>query len=97
MTIRTRKETVTFKRPFALRGMDRGIDRVWPPGVYDVETDEQLLHGVSVPAYRRLATWIRLPMKPGRPGVTEILNVTPEELDAALLRDTAPAGVDQRR
>lgn len=87
MTMRTRKETVTFERPFALSG----LDGIRPAGVYDVETDEMLVEGVSFPAYRRLATWIRVPMKPDRPWVTEILNVDPKELDAALMRDAAPA------
>lgn len=91
MTIRTRKETATFYRPFALNAMD-GLR---PAGAYEVETDEQLLEGVSFPAYRRLATWVRLPTKPGYPagypGVTEIQNVDPEELEAALKRDAAPA------
>ena len=86
MTMRTRKETVTFKQPFALSGMD-GIR---PAGVYDIETDEKLLEGVSFPAYRRMATWIRLTTKSGDPGITEILNVDPEELDAALVCDAGP-------
>ena len=91
MSTRTRKEIVTFDRPFALNG----LDGLRPAGAYEVETDEQLLEGVSFPAYRRLATWIRLPTKPGHPagypGVTEILNVDPKELDAARIRDAAPA------
>lgn len=86
MTVRTRKEIVSFDRPFALNG----LDGLRPAGSYEVEIDEQLVEGVSFPAYRRLATWIRLPTKPGYPGVTEILNVDPGELDAALIRDAVP-------
>jgi len=90
MTVRTRKEIVTFQRPFALNG----LDGLRPAGAYEVETDEQLLEGISFPAYRRLATWIRLPTKSGYPRGTEILNVDPKELDAALRRDAVPVDGD---
>ena len=39
MNRRTRRETVTFARPFSLRG----IDGVQPAGTYTVETEEE--HG----------------------------------------------------
>jgi hypothetical protein len=56
MTTRTSRKTVTFTRPFFLSG----IDEVRPAGTYAVETDEELLQALSFPAYRRVATWIRL-------------------------------------
>ena len=86
MTTRTRKEGVTFKRPFALGG----VDGLRPAGAYEVETDEQLVEGASITAYRRMATRIRLPMTPGRPRVTEIVTVDPKDLNAALRRDAEP-------
>jgi len=52
MTTRTTKSTVTFTRPFSLSG----FDGEQPAGSYSVETDEEMLDGVSFPAYRRLAT-----------------------------------------
>ena len=52
MTVHTSRKTVTFARPFSLSG----IDEVQPAGTYTVETDEELLPGLSLPAYRRIAT-----------------------------------------
>jgi hypothetical protein len=54
MTIRSRRETVTFCHPFQIRG----IDRLLPPGAYEVITDEEMIEGLSFPAYRRVATMI---------------------------------------
>ena len=38
MTTRSRREVITFQHPFQIKG----IDRVLPPGAYDVITDEDL-------------------------------------------------------
>ena len=89
MTIRTSEKQVTFRRPFVLGG----FDKVLPAGAYSVETDEELLEGVSYPVYRRLLTLIRLHAKPGHPGLTHTLTIDPNELDAALKRDQALAEV----
>lgn len=89
MTTRTSKKTVTFRRPFVLGG----FDEVLPAGAYSVETDEELLGGISFPVYRRLLTLIHLHAKPGHPGLTQTLTIDPNELDAALKRDQAPAEI----
>jgi hypothetical protein len=57
MTIRSRRETITFQHPFRIRG----IDRLLPPGAYEVITDEEMIEGLSFPAYRRVATMIMVP------------------------------------
>ena len=93
MTIRTTKKTVTFRKPFVLGG----FDEVLPAGAYSVETDEELLEGVSFPAYRRILTVIHLHSKPSQPGLTRTLTIDPNELDAALQRDQAPAEVPVAR
>ena len=87
MTIRTSNKTVTFRRPFVLGG----FDEVLPAGAYFVETDEELLEGISFSAYRRKLTLMHLPAKSGNPNLTRTLPIDPNELDAALLRDQAPA------
>lgn len=89
MTIRTSKKTVTFRRPFVLGGFDEML----PAGAYSVETDEELLEGISFPVYRRTMTLIHLHAKLGHPGLTQTLTIDPNELDAALMRDQAPAEV----
>lgn len=87
MTIRTRKMTVTFNKSFVLGG----FDEVLPAGAYSVETDEELLEGVSFPAYRRILTLIHLHAKSGNPVLTRTLPIDPKELEAALKRDQASA------
>src|SRR5690349_20118352 len=57
MTIRTSSKTVSFARPFLLKG----IDRVLAAGQYKVITDEELIEELSFPVYRRVATMIFVP------------------------------------
>jgi hypothetical protein len=57
MTIRSRREAVTFKHPFRIRG----IDRLLPAGTYEVITDEESIEGLSFAAFRRIATMIMVP------------------------------------
>jgi len=92
MTIRTSRKTVTFKRPFVLGGLDETL----PAGAYSVETDEELLEGISFPAYRRTRTVVHLHARPGHPGLTRALTIDPNELDAALERDAAPVEIPVR-
>jgi hypothetical protein len=61
MTIRTTTTTVTFRRPFLLKGAEHTA----PAGDYRVITDEELLEGVSFLAYRRIMTAIILPATNG--------------------------------
>ncbi|MDH3669270.1 MAG: hypothetical protein OEN23_20340 [Paracoccaceae bacterium] len=89
MTTRTSKKTVNFTRPFVLGGFDEEL----PAGAYVVETDEELLQGISFPAYRRISTLIYLHAKPGNPGRRQALTIDSNELDAALLRDQASAKI----
>lgn len=89
MTIRTSEKTVTFTNPFVLDG----FDEVLPAGAYSVETDEELLEGISFPAYRRILTVIHLHTEPNNPGLARTLTIDRNELDAALQRDQTPAEV----
>lgn len=85
MPVRTSDIVVTFARPFVLKGFDMLLG----PGDYRVETDDELLGGVSFPAYRRLSTLFHLDNIPGQPGITQTLIIDAKDLDAALLRDSA--------
>ena len=83
---RTHSRPVTFLRPFALRG----VDGVQPPGTYTVETEEELIQGLSFPAYRRTATVMLLPaLDSGRTGSRQVAAIEPKELQAAQARDAA--------
>jgi hypothetical protein len=86
MTTRTTKRTVTFTRSFSLSG----FDGEQPAGSYSVETDEELLDGVSFPAYRRLATMMQLDVKSvGPAGILQVAVIDPLQLEAALAADAA--------
>jgi hypothetical protein len=43
MTIRSRRETITFRHPFRIRG----IERLLPAGAYEVVTDGEKIEGLS--------------------------------------------------
>ncbi|MGE0254476.1 MAG: hypothetical protein AB7N54_18775 [Alphaproteobacteria bacterium] len=83
MTVRTSTRTVTFGRPFALDGFDETL----PAGDYTVETEEELLDGLSFPAWRRVLTLLHLRVASGRPGLGGSLTIDPTVLEAALRRD----------
>jgi hypothetical protein len=91
MRVRTTSRTVTFTRPFVLSG----IVEQQPAGTYTVETDEELLETASVPAYRRIATLIRLPGRPGSLVLGQVVDIDAAELAAALDQDFATAARGQ--
>jgi hypothetical protein len=83
MTMRTRNRTITFHRPFCLKG----VDRLLPPADYRVVTDEELIEGLSFPAYHRVSTVIFVPGL-SRSSV-EMVTIDPLDLQAAQERDAA--------
>jgi len=56
-------------------------------GDQTVETDEEFIHGIWLPDYRRISAIICLPAKSGNPFLTQALSIAPQELDAAPMRD----------
>jgi hypothetical protein len=83
MTIRTSTKTVTFRRPFWLKG----VDRLLPPADYRVVTDEELIEGLSFSAYHRASTAIFVPAPSG--SAIEMVTIDPLDLEAALEQDAA--------
>lgn len=83
MKMRTSRRAVVFSRPFSLRG----IETEQPAGTYMVETDEELLEGLSFPAYRRVATTIFLPARPGSVVSGRLVSIDLLEMEAAQQRD----------
>ena len=81
MTMRTTDKIITFHRPFCLKG----VDRVLPPADYRVITDEELIEGLSFPAYRRVSTAIFVPAPSG--SAVEMVTIDPLNLQAAQERD----------
>ncbi|MBR0810825.1 MULTISPECIES: hypothetical protein [Bradyrhizobium] len=84
MTIRSRRETVTFRHPFSVRG----IDRVLPAGAYEVVTDEETIDGLTFAAYRRIATMITVPAE-GAAGTMERLSIGSVDLANAQAADAS--------
>lgn len=70
-------QSVTFRKPFVLRG------ELCPPGTYDFETEEELVEGSTFTAYRS----VRMSVRIARPGFTEVLDVRPDDLARAMAKD----------
>jgi hypothetical protein len=83
MTTRTNSQTVTFARPFLLKG----VDRVLPAGDYKVTTDEELIQELSFPVYRRIATMIFVPAESQQASSVEMVAIDPRDLQEAQDRD----------
>jgi len=86
MTIRSRRETVTFKHPFRIRG----IERLLPAGAYEVMTDEEAIEGLTFAAYRRIATMIVVPAEGAR-NSTEVISTSSVDLANAQASDASAA------
>ena len=83
MTMRTSSKTVSFARPFLLKG----VDRILAAGDYRVVTDEELIEELSFPVYRRVATMIFVPADSQNASAVEMVTIDPHELRAAQDRD----------
>src|ERR1700743_2937930 len=80
MMTRSRRETITFRHPFRIKGVDRSL----PAGDYEVITDEELIEGLSFASYRRVATSIMVPAAPPRTSTMEMISVGSVDLSDAL-------------
>ena len=87
MTMRSRRETITFKHPFQIKG----IDRLLAPGAYEVITDEEMIEGLSFPSFRRVATMIMIPGAPPHHASMEMISIGSIDLaDAQRIDASAP-------
>jgi hypothetical protein len=71
MTTRSRRETVHFKHPFRIKGIDRQL----LPGAHEVVTDEEMIEGLSFPSFRRVATMIMVPCAAPQQSATEMISI----------------------
>lgn len=81
MQTRTSRTTISFHKPFVLRNLE-GLQ---PAGDYVVETDEELIQGISRIMYRRVATFLHLPAVSVSVYPNQIVPVDPTELEVARL------------
>lgn len=86
MITRSRRETIIFRHPFQIRG----VDRLLPAGDYEVVTNEEAIDGLSFPAWRRVATLIMVPTE-DRAGSTEMLSIGSVDLANAQQTDACLA------
>jgi hypothetical protein len=87
MTMRSRRETITFRHSFQIKG----IDRVLPPGTYEVITDEEMIEGLSFASFRRVATLIMVPAALPRSSAMEMISIGSVDLaDAQRIDASAP-------
>ena len=83
MTMRSRRETVHFKHPFQIKG----VDRLLSAGAYEVVTDEEMIEGLSFPCFRRVATMITVPGVAPRNSSVEMIAIGSIELSDAQRND----------
>ena len=87
MTARSRRETVHFKHPFRIKG----IDRLLPAGDYEVITDEEMIEGLSFASFRRVATMIMVPSAAPRTSSMEMISIGSVDLADAQRKDASAA------
>lgn len=73
---RTKHRTIHFDQPFTLRGVDETI----AAGDYEIDDDEVLIEGLSWTAYRRVATFIKLPATIENRYRMRLIQIEPDEL-----------------
>ncbi len=84
MLNRTLREDIVFRRPFSLKGWAEPQ----PAGAYAVHIEEELIEGLSFPAYRRVSTMItRQAIRAG--ALVQALPVDPRDLAKAQAADGA--------
>ena len=88
MTVRSRRETITFRHSFLIKGIDRSL----PAGDYEVITDEEMIEGLSFAAYRRVATFIVVPAVTARAATTEMISIGSVDLSDAQRIDACTPG-----
>jgi|GEM_PF-1483844 len=80
---RTYETHITFRHPFAIHG----YKDILIAGTYKAEVEEERIENLSFTSFRRKQVSLHLKPNPKRPGITEILVLSPHELDAAITWD----------
>jgi hypothetical protein len=87
MTMRSRRETITFRHPFRIKGIDRQLSA----GAYEVITDEEMIEGLSFASFRRVATMIMVPGAAPRASSMEMISISATDLSDAQRADASVA------
>jgi len=73
-------------QPFVLDGFEGTL----PAGTYDLESEQEILDGMSLPDCLRTSVLIHLQSKIGSPALAQTLTVPWDALERAQIRDQAP-------
>ena len=84
MTLRTTRAVASFKEPFALRA----VEGMQPPGDYNVFIEDELIQGLSHPAYRRVATILEMPSVSSPQDKARLVSISETDLAVALMKDS---------
>ena len=87
MTVRSRRETITFRHPFRIKG----VDRLLSAGAYEVITDEEMIEGLSFASFRRVATMIMVPAAAPHSSSMEMISINATDLIDARRIDASVA------
>jgi hypothetical protein len=82
---RTTRQSIVFKHPFSLPG----IDHTLPAGTYVVETLEELVDGLSFVAYCRVSTTMVAEAPRYGNGLRQLETIDPADLEEAQRKDAA--------
>jgi hypothetical protein len=86
VTMRARREKIHFRRPFQIKG----IDRLLPPGGYEIITDEEKIEGTWLPCFRRVASLILIPGAAPHHYSIEMVSISSVDLAEAQRIDASP-------
>ncbi len=90
---RSRRETVAFRHPFRIKGIDRRLKA----RAYEVVTDEELIEGLSFPCFRRVATMIMVPGAPPHPSSTAMISISSVDLADAQQADAVASPMNRHQ
>lgn len=90
MTSRSVESVVTFAHPFAIGGQGPAL----PAGAYRLTVEEELIEGLSFAAFHQVSTVLEVPAIAVASAMRQYLNITRDDLDAALEQDSQRSGPD---
>lgn len=80
---RTIESTVRFASPFRLAD----FDAPQPAGAYRVQREEELIGGLSRPAWRCVNHWLFLPAIASGGAIQQMIRIDADDLETALNKD----------
>lgn len=83
MLEKTTEKLIDFNHPFSIGALVTPLEA----GTYRLTVDEELIEGLSFPAYRTVASHLEIPAVGHSLGRSQYLQVTVDEIEEALKAD----------